>query len=364
MRLFLALVVACTFAAAGTTGLSPLDPAAGSFLDKNLDSLSHRAFAAYRQGNYLEATRRYFDLLRHNITDAEGIYGLAGCFGLLGEPELAARYVTRAFRAGLDDIGRIRRDPDFDLVAANPEFRRVIDSIARASADRERAAGERILISARSYFDCRVKLPPGFDPTKRYTLVVGLHEAGGNPEEFIRLWPWLGVEPRVIFVAPRAPYPGPGGAGFAWLTATDSTTRTSVRAASEEYVLDVVRLLSARHNIGNVYLLGFAEGADLAWTAGLRHPRHFRGLICLGGDLDTNRVRTAELEAGRRLRVFLGHGHDDGRVSFARANRIRNLLTDYDYDVTFVALAGGRTVPPEAARRIAEWLSSPRDTRR
>lgn len=359
----LSLVLTLVVSLAGGQS-SPLESATGRFLDTNLDSLSSRAFAAYRQGDYLEAAHRYLDLLRHNITNAEAIYSLAGCFGLLGEPELAGRYVTRAFRAGFRDIERIRRDPDFELVAGNPVFRRTVDSIARAAADREQAAGERMLVAARSFLDCRVKLPPGFDPARRYVLVVGLHQLGTGPEEFVRLWPWLATEPQVIFAAPRAPYPAPGTHGFSWLTtAVDTSLRAAVRAASEEYILDIVRLLSARYNIGDVYLLGSIEGADLAWTAGLRHPRHFRGLICIAGSLDTIRVRTADLDAGRRLRVLIAHARDDGRVDFSRAARTRDLLAGQGYDVTLIAYTGDRSVPPEVARRVAEWLAAPRNPR-
>ncbi|MFO7639542.1 MAG: hypothetical protein R6X14_09685 [bacterium] len=341
-------------------GGSPLDPAVGAFLDTNLDSIGRLAFRACQRGNYLEAARRYLDLLRHDIHNADQLYKLACSYGLLGEPELAARHLVRAFRAGYRDIDHARRDPDFDLVADKRAFRRAIDSLARAAEDREHALGSRMLIAARSYLDCRVKLPLGYDPKRRYALIIGLHEHGSDHERFVAHWQRFGPDPQFIFACPRAPYAAPGGGeGFGWYTEADSMTRNSVRAASEEYILDVVRLLITRYNVGEVYLLGLTEGADIAWTAGLRHPRHFRGLVCIGGDLDTSRVRAAELENGRRLRVLIAHNREDERVGFTRATRTRDLLTGLDYDVTFHAFTDDHALPPEAARRVAEWLTAP-----
>lgn len=357
MRVFIALAILTT-ALPAAAGPAPLDPKAGAFLDLNLDSLTRRAFEAYQQGDYLEAARRYLDLLRHDITNAGEIYNLACCYGLLGEPELAGRYLARAFGAGYDDLDHARRDPDFELVADNAAFRRVIDSLARAAGDRDRAAGTRTLIAARSYLACQVKLPLDFDPRKRYPLVVGLHGFGSNHESFTGLWSRFGADPQFIYACPQGPYPVAGRApGFSWYTDADSATWPSVRTASEEYVLDVVRLLSARYRVSDVYLLGFSQGSGMAWAAGLRHPRHFRGLLCFGGALDTGWVRPADIEAGSRLRIFIAHGQDDRVVEYEHGIRARDLLTRNGYDVTFLGFAGGHTVPIEAARKAAEWLN-------
>ncbi|MFO7676168.1 MAG: alpha/beta hydrolase [bacterium] len=349
----LVVLLAVAVGAAAT----PLDPAAGAFLDANLDSLTRRAFEAYQQGEYLEAARRYLDLLRHDITNAPEIYNLACCYGLLGEPELAARYLVRAFRAGYRDVDHARRDPDFEPVSDKAVFRRALDSLARAAEDRDLAAGTRILIPARNFYECRVRLPLGHDPQRRYPLVIGLHGYGSDHESFGRLWERFGADPQFIFACPQAPYlVDLRGTGLSWSTAADSATRPSVITAAEEYILDVVRLLSGRHRVSDVYLFGFSQGAGMAYAAGIRHPRHFKGIACFGGALDTTWVSPAALESGKSLRVFIAHGREDRVVEHYHAVRARDLLRRAGFDVTDFDFDGGHQVPPVAARRFADWL--------
>ena len=343
-------------------GIDPFDPAAGDFLDTDLGLLARRAFDAYRAGDFEAAARNYLTLLRRNISDGAAIYNLACCFGLMGEPELAARYVARAFRAGFDDVDQVCHDPDFELVRGKDVFDRVVDSIVSARDRREAESGMQILIPARVHLKCRVRLPPRFSPDSSYRLVVGLHGLGGNPDQFARLWQRLDADPPFIYACPQAPYPVAGKEpGYGWTdpAQTNPGLAARTRAESETYVVDAVRGLEERYRVSEVYLLGFSEGGLFAYSVGIRHCRLFAGLVCFSGWLDTDWLTADEIEAAKDLRVFIGHGTEDEVVDFESGARARDLLAGCGYDVTFHEYPGDHSIPEDAARAAAAWLLHP-----
>jgi tetratricopeptide (TPR) repeat protein len=93
-----------------------LQPDIGDFLDVDLAALEKIATDAYQAGEWEKAAKYYLALLRYDISDSGNIYNLACCYGLMGEAELAAKYLERAYRAGFTDIEHISWDPDFDSV--------------------------------------------------------------------------------------------------------------------------------------------------------------------------------------------------------------------------------------------------------
>jgi predicted esterase len=340
-----------------TPGPDPLSPAASEFLDSPLDSLERLAVEAYQSGDYAEAARRYLVALEHDVTNAGAVYNLACCYGLLGEPELAARNLARAFRAGFDDLAHVRSDPDFDLVRASEPFSAVVDSLAGAAASAR--SGDVIAVRSSTYLPCTVVLPPGFDTSRTWPLVVGLHGRGATPERFAQLWTRAGLAPGFIYACPRAPYVLPLGRdnGWEWRRGfeNDSAGRAATWPASADYVIDVVLSLKKRYPVGDVYLLGFSQGAGLAFVTGVTYPATFRGVACLGGWLD-ERLTDDQLRAAAGLRYFIGHGEDDPVVEYANALAARERLSSLGIPVTFHRFLGGHRVPPDLARAVADWL--------
>ncbi len=346
--------------------VDPLDPSAGDFLDLPLDSLTRQAYEAYQSGDYHDAARRYLELLGRDVTNGPEIYNLACCYGLMGEPELAARYLVRAFRAGFDDIGHVEWDPDFEPVRGKEVFDRVLDSIGREREREEERAGTLVLIPGRIHLQCRVRLPDGFEPDSTYPLVVGLHGFGSSHDRFVRLWDRFGDDPRFIYACPQAPYPMAGKElGYDWMTWVpgDSGAADRVRTGSEEYIVEAVRSLQDRYRTGETYLLGFSQGGMFTYTTGIRHPDLFAGLVCFGAWLDTVHLDAERLAAAGDLRVFIGHGTEDRVVEFESASTARDVLTGYGYDVTFYEYDAGHRIPEDAARAAGAWLQHPPDDR-
>jgi phospholipase/carboxylesterase len=364
--LYLPLVVALAVAQPGPesdpqTAVDPLDPAAGAMLDVDLDSLEGLATSAYQEGRYLDAASLYLDALSYDIGNSNAIYNLACCYGLLGEPELAAACLRRAFAAGFDDIGHARRDPDFDLVRSSDGFAGLLDSLEASATEAESETGLLITVRSPAYHRCRVRLPADFDSTRTYPLVVGLHGFGSNPDRFIRLWRKFGDNPRFIYACPQAPYAMSAGRdmGYSWFlhAEQDSARAAAIHVASEDYVVDAVLDLKSRYATSGIFLLGFSQGCALTYTAGMKYHELFDGLVCFGGWLETDWLTEETVTAAQRLRVYIGHGTEDRVVQYEAGASAAERLQALGFDVVLAPFEGGHRIPEEEARKAIAWLS-------
>ncbi|OYD13956.1 hypothetical protein CH330_09750 [candidate division WOR-3 bacterium JGI_Cruoil_03_51_56] len=339
--------------------LNPLQENIGDFLDVDLEPYAKKAYDAYQAGNYQEAARYYLVGLRYDITDANSIYNLACCYGLLGKDSLAAKYLKRAEKAGFDNIEHLKKDPDFEKVRGKPVFDAAVDSIDLRIQKKKEGLGEFIVIDAPALFKCRVHLPEDYDSTKAFPLVIGLHGLGSSADRFITLWKRFG-QSEFIYAAPQAPYPFSVGKeiGYSWYTRIpgDSAKTALSKMMSENYIIDIVREMSRRYKTNGVYLLGFSQGCGFTYTTGIKHHELFKGLICFGGWLDTDWLSEEAIEAAKGLRIFIAHGKQDNVVEYDNGAKARNLLKKHGYDVTFRDFKGGHTVNEEVLKQAVKWM--------
>jgi predicted esterase len=340
--------------------ISELDPHAGDFLDFPLDSVSRAANAAYQAAKYAEAARLYLTALQHDVGNSGDIYNLACCYGLLKQDTLAALYLKRAFRAGFDDIGHVREDPDFDSVRARPVFAAAVESIATRTDSANARAGLQVDIEATCLVPGYVRLPADYDSTRTYPLVIGLHGYGATPKSFARLYERAG-NPELIYVSLQAPYAFGAGRdlGYSWSTwnMADSTVGPRSTKASGDFVADATRRLAARYRTSGTWLLGFSQGCGLAYYTGIRYPALFQGIICFGNGFDTLRFTDADYAAAKGLRVFSSHGKEDRVVEYSYGASSRDFLKRRGFKVTIADSKGGHTVPEEQLKQAVKWMS-------
>lgn len=174
-------------------------------------------------------------------------------------------------------------------------------------------------------------LPENDAPERSYPLVVGLYGGASNPEHLIMLWDHF-PDSSFIFAVPQAPYPALANAelGFDWAVWPTGNEELISKATelSEKYIANVVQDLTRRHNIDEVYLTGFSQGAILAYLAGIKYHRLFRGLICLSGPgllaplinpfagpFNPAWLTEEFIQDAGELRVFIAHGKDDQKTT-------------------------------------------------
>jgi phospholipase/carboxylesterase len=342
--------------------INPLDPEIGDFLDIDLFPYVQRAYQAYRKGNFKEAARYFLFLLRHDHSNGVLIYNLACCYGRMGKAALAAKYLYRASHAGFTDFTRLSEEKDFDQVRKNRTF---AQAEKRANAW-SRNFGGTVYIKAEKLLKCRLHLPQGYDGQKSYPLLIGLHGNGGNAEAMASLWREFD-DREMIYAAPQGAYPKLGSFPsknneYSWeIQIQDEGLWKRGDPLTVAYILEVARELSRICNIGEIYLLGHSQGAAYAYTAGIKHPDVFKGVICFGGlippmDKSYSLLSMEDVARGRGLRVFIAHGRYDRALNISEGKKARALLEEADYDVTFYPFEGGHEISPTALKSAIKWL--------
>lgn len=331
---------------------------AGKFLDFDLIDQRNKAWASYQSGDFEEAAKNYLFLLQHDISDNNSIYNLACCYGLLGNEELAAVYVEKAFKSGFNDINHIKNDSDFDKVKDAEAFQNVLKSITEIS-EKEKPKDVQTIFTAGSVMQKGlISLPDNYDPENEYTLLVGLHGLGGIADKFIRHLTSIEQE-NFIIATPEAPYAFMVGKdiGYSWnIRIKDKEIEKSAGGMSEEYIVAFISSVKDQHKIKDVYMLGFSQGAYFSFYFGIKHPNLITGIIPFGGGMIDDWKDELDFAAARDLRIFLAHGNKDNVVKFENGTKARDLLEKNGLTVNFVEFDGAHQVPVDVLKQAYGWI--------
>ena len=182
----------------------------------------------------------------------------------------------------------------------------------------------------------RLYVPPG-DGAKR--LVVSLHGAGGVPEHALALFRPYADEAGLIVLAPKS-------SGPTWDVA---------QGGFGPDVAAINRLLEqvfAEHDVDQVAVAGFSDGASYALSLGLTNGDLFRSVIAFSPGF------IAYQQATGAPRLFISHGTHDSVLPIGRTSR-RGVpsLRAAGYRVRYREFDGEHEVPPPIVREAVEWLS-------
>ena len=97
-----------------------------------------------------------------------------------------------------------------------------------------------------------------------------------------------------------------------------------------------------------MYLLGFSQGCELTYLAGIKNSESFKGFLCFDGWLNTERLDNTMINSGKDLKVFIAHGKDDKVVEPEAGEKVRDRMKESDYDIQFNSFEGGHKVDEEA----------------
>ena len=224
---------------------------------------------------------------------------------------------------------------------------RGIDPVAGQRGLLRRAFRSRLDATLQPY---SVKLPTGFDPARRYALVVFLHGSGQDDLGTLNALPDL---PGVLWMAPRA----------------RGTSHWYVADHAQEDVAEALADMQAHYPVDSrqIYLAGFSMGGYGVYRTFWQSPQVFRGLIVLAGlpripgrnrpdDIDFTLDQNLALFRG--VPMFIAHGTADLNCAFALTERVVGQLRHHGAIVEFQVEPGvGHDITPAMRRGLAAWLT-------
>lgn len=334
--------------------IDPFDENTGSFLDDDLRDYMINADQAYWNKDYKLAAQNYLYLLSHNVYDIISTYNLACTYALLEKPDLSAKFLFRAIDLGFVDFNYIQKDPDFDKVRDNPVFKTAIDSIGQMIKN----LGDEVVVEARSLMKVRVAKPLAFYPDQKYTMVIGLHGHSSNHNQMVKIWRYFDI-PEFIFAVPQAPYSVPIGQAneFRWnIDEVSSDVTVKSEKMSTQYVLEIMKNMKSRYNVGDIYLLGMHQGSSVAFDVALNNPKLVKGVIIFGTDFDIATIPDEVINKAKGLKFFMVNSPNDIYVDQERYQKIKNTLESNGFEVVYTEIDNEFSISRDALKASEKWF--------
>ncbi len=195
-------------------------------------------------------------------------------------------------------------------------------------------------------------------------MLIALHGYGDNYQHFKSLF---AQQNEMIVVVPEAPYAFALGrkTGYSWtsqpkplLSQLDESNKNDSFKMDSGNVRKIIEYMKTNYNITSVYLLGFSQGAVLAYISGILNYDLVDGIAVFGGWLDEDIFTKTQLKLAKKLKVYIAHGNSDPVVDPKSADAAAARLQDFDYKIKVDKFEGGHQVPIDVQKSALEWLKA------
>ncbi|MDA3886382.1 MAG: hypothetical protein PF638_12380 [Candidatus Delongbacteria bacterium] len=334
--------------------INPLSKDVGDFLDVSMRDYMIKADEAYWEKNYEKAAQLYLYMLSHNVYDIISTYNLSCTYGLMGEPDLSAKFLYKSVDLGFVDFKYIKNDTDFDKVRGTKTFDAAIDSIGLMIKN----LGEIYHIESTNIMSYRLVKPLDFHPNKKYDLVIGLHSYAGSHDQFVKIWKHFYL-PEFIFAVPQAPFPVQIGLAkeFRWEIEdqSDDILERSDKL-SEDYLVKVISEIKSKNKVSGIYLLGLHQGTTVGFNVALKYPNLVDGLIAFGTKYDIENISKEELSKVKDIKLFIANSPDDQFIDQEQCIKLKEGLENSGISLEYHIPEGKYSLTKEVLKKSEEWL--------
>jgi phospholipase/carboxylesterase len=201
-------------------------------------------------------------------------------------------------------------------------------------------------------------------------VVVLLHGWGAAGDDLVPLARILAT-PDTRFVVPAAPLPHPAGGRAWWHLDLERRQQAHAQGRTNEIAADVPDgLIAARTRVQALLrdvrerlrpsvltLAGFSQGGMLSMDVALAADPPVDRVAVLSGTVIAEKVWREQMSRPAKLPVFLSHGREDGLLPFAMSERLKALLEQNGFSVTWVPFDGGHDIPDPVVSGLRAFLA-------
>jgi phospholipase/carboxylesterase len=170
------------------------------------------------------------------------------------------------------------------------------------------------------------------DPTApsggQHPTLLFLHGRGADEEDLLGLAPSL--DPRLLIISARAPYPFPYGGGFTWYDVGDAgAPEPTMFRSSYDKLVTFIRDVHTGYPIDPVrfFLFGFSMGAVMSYALALTQPELIQGTIAHSGYIPEETSLAFRWNDLSQTEFLVVHGTQDSVIPVHLAHRAQEVLT-------------------------------------
>lgn len=197
-------------------------------------------------------------------------------------------------------------------------------------------------------------------------LLLLLHGFGANEHDLFGLVDEF--DSRFTVVSARAPL-SLGNGGYAWfpIAFTDAGIKvldTKSAVASRDLILTFLDELPRRHAVNpkQIYLMGFSQGASMAYSIALTEPEKIAGMVAMSGRMPDERlISLATTERLAQLSVFVAHGLYDEVLPIQNGRDSEARLRELQLNILYKEYPMAHQISRESLSDLSKWLTEQLD---
>jgi phospholipase/carboxylesterase len=195
--------------------------------------------------------------------------------------------------------------------------------------------------------------PLHYEPGYAYPLIIWLHGPANDEHQLRRIMPLISMR-NYVAVAPRGICQAgkDGLSGFGW-PQTDGMVEQA-----EQRIFSSLAIASHKFNVSpkRVFVAGFDQGGTLAFRVALGNPRHFAGVLSLGGRFPTGGTPLGNLPDARKLGVFLAAGRASSEYPTQEVCDNLRLMHTAGMTITLRQYPCGQELTPQILSDVDRWI--------
>ena len=210
-----------------------------------------------------------------------------------------------------------------------------------------------------SELDYNIKQPVKF--TNKSKTIIMLHGYGSNKEDLFSFSDYMNPDDLIISV--QAPNKMDYGSYCWWAINLDESMKFTMEISqakeSIELLHDFISMyLSKNYNFSfeNVFLLGFSQGAMIAYALSSNYPNFYKKVIALSGKIPNEVVKYKERNNYLSHNFFCSHGIYDQVIPIHIGRESSEWLTKKEIRHIFLEFESQHGVSPENFEKMKSWI--------
>ena len=203
----------------------------------------------------------------------------------------------------------------------------------------------------------RVLPPRNAAQESLHPTVILLHGRGADEDDLAGLSSFL--DPRMLLLSVRAPYPFVQSGGYTWYEMESDGTPEPVMFR-ESFGRLTAFVEDALHGYPvdphRLFLLGFSMGTMMALSLALTTPRHFRGVIANSGYVPQKTGLDLKWNELSGTSFFIAHGAHDPVIPVALGRRTRDLFQKSNATWVYREYPMGHEISSESLLDASSWM--------
>ncbi len=193
-------------------------------------------------------------------------------------------------------------------------------------------------------------------------VLILLHGYGSSEGDLIEIAKTL--DERFLTFSLRAPFKG-SEVGYSWyeLTRTRTNELTSNYTELKESKAKILSFISNacktyKADSTKVFLMGFSQGAIMAYDIALTSPTKIAGILALSGKmLEETKKAMTQATSVAKIKFFIAHGNSDNMIPIKEAEKANEFLkTNTIKEVTYKTYEMPHSISGAELNDIKAWL--------